>query len=526
MKFAMRLPVSLLAAALLAWPATPQQGNPVNPTRAAVKAGCQPQLDAATRIADFNAPRYGGMQMLDAYIDSAMYMSDRDVKQQLDTEQKRITAADYQQATYSAAMACFYIHILDYRASHATTKPSRTYYSVCERNREKIIETLRGRGLEAYAATYDLFNIDMNEKWIQLYQGCVAYDRTIKDYDDFTREIVAKARQHCAGPHNAQLECTQWGYGRPADNKRYYEAFVIEFNKAISDPNYSADLGSAKGPDGKVVQAGSAPLPAPKPVAQAPAPVAQAPAPIPKAAPPPAPVAVAKPATSAPAPAPTPQASPGPQTKLNTSLLDRALGGARGTGAGSGQNGDSSAARDGGAPVADRGAAEPAADKQPKQAIDPITPSGQALQMQAANSWSQRSDSVAANKKRKVHFGDNDATPCVRVDATGNKVEWGVEGRYRITNTCSYPVEVAWCANVRECNGPGGNLWTIGAGRGYPIFFSDEANPYIEISACRTGANAKPLPGPYGSFSEDHLPPHPASAPAVHVMTKHICGGG
>ena len=101
-----------------------------------------------------------------------------------------------------------------------------------------------------------------------------------------------------------------------------------------------------------------------------------------------------------------------------------------------------------------------------------------------------------------------------------------MDSKQIITNTCSYPVEVAWCANVRECNGPGGNLWTIGAGRGYPIFFSDEANPYIEISACRTGANAKPLPGPYGSFSEDHLPPHPASAPAVHVMTKHICGGG
>ncbi len=507
MKIAMRLPVSLLAAGLLAWPATPQPGDPVNPTRAAVKAGCQPQLDAATRIADFNAPRYGGMQMLDAYIDSAMYMSDRDVKSQLDAEQKRITAADYQQATYSAAMACFYIHILDYRASHAATKPSRTYYSVCERNREKIIETLRGRGLEAYAATYDLFNIDMNEKWIQLYQGCVAYDETIRDYDDFTRDIVADAREHCAGPHNARLECTQWGVGRPADNQRYYEAFVGEFNKAISDPTYSADLGPAKGPDGKTISASSPPPPPPPPQ-----PPVKPPAQVAAAVPPaPAPVAATPPA---------PAASSARSDKTGISLLDRALGGGRG----------------GGTPVADGGAAGAGADKQAgktpvvdktpaAQAQDPITPEGQRLQMQAANAWPQRQGAVAPGKQRRVHFGDNDATPCVRVDATGNKIEWGVEGRYRIVNTCSYPVDVSWCANVRECNGPGGNLWTIRAGKDYPIFFSDETNPYIEISACHTGANALPLPGPNGSFSEAHLPPHPASAPVVHVMTKNMCGG-
>ena len=522
MKTAIRLPVSLLAAAAIAMPATSQRGDYSNPTKAELKSLCQPQFNAVTQMPEFNSMRFGGMSMLDNEIDVAFRKSEAELRNTIASEQRRLAQSDYPVQLWITATLCFYTRVIDHRASHAApTRVQETYSSVCARNREKVQETLKERGLEAYAATYDLFNIDMNEKWVQLYQPCIDYDSTIESYEEFTREKAQEARAYCAsGRNNPRTECTQYGTMNAAENQRYYEAWLIEWRKAMQDPNYSADFGPAEGPDGKPVR--SAPPPSPPPPPPPPPPPIVA-----NASPPPAPVASAPKAGGT-----------GAGDKAGMSARDRALADRKAR-SGAGSDGGSSVSGSGGngtqladavtpgpkPPVkGDKSGKGDAADKPPAQ-LDPITPEGQRLQMQASNKWPDRYGPYAKGKQRKMHFGDNDATPCIRVDATGNKIEWGVEGRYKLVNVCSYPLEVAWCANVKECNGPGGNLWTIDAGKDYPIFFSDETNPYIEVGACLIGATAKPLPGPYGSFSELHKSPHPSSAPGVHQMTKNMCQG-
>lgn len=143
-----------------------------------------------------------------------------------------------------------------------------------------------------------------------------------------------------------------------------------------------------------------------------------------------------------------------------------------------------------------------------------------------------KKDQAAANanynatKTRKLHNRLNDVTPCLAVDPTGVREEWGMEGRFRIRNTCSFPVEASWCANKKECESGHGSLWKLPPKATWPIFFADVANPMIGIGGCRTDETKRPLPSDAainaaGGINTSHKQPMPY--PGVAIMPGHRC---
>lgn len=131
-----------------------------------------------------------------------------------------------------------------------------------------------------------------------------------------------------------------------------------------------------------------------------------------------------------------------------------------------------------------------------------------------------------ATKTRKLHNRLNDVTPCLAVDPTGVREEWGMEGRFRIRNTCSFPVEASWCANKTECDAGRGSLWKLPPKGTWPIFFADVANPTIGIGGCRTEEDRQPLPSDAaiaaaGGINTSHKQPIPS--PGVSAMPNHRC---
>jgi hypothetical protein len=131
------------------------------------------------------------------------------------------------------------------------------------------------------------------------------------------------------------------------------------------------------------------------------------------------------------------------------------------------------------------------------------------------------------SRSHNVNNHADDATDCLSVVKTGTKVEWGTSGKFKLINTCSYPVEAAWCANTKACEGHAGNLWTIGAGRDYPIFFADESAPDIRVGACRVQSQRTSKVDVVadgrgaGQIDTSHKPPQPA--PGVSIMQDHSC---
>lgn len=128
------------------------------------------------------------------------------------------------------------------------------YDSVCERNFKKIDYVMQDKKISQAAATYDLFLRDINWYGAKVLEPCIGISaeaaRLYKDgMDQYNR-----SRQYCAGPH-PKYECTQWGAsggisdngGNPFNNPAWYAAWKAEVDKALSDPNYSAELGSVTG---------------------------------------------------------------------------------------------------------------------------------------------------------------------------------------------------------------------------------------------------------------------------------------
>lgn len=151
-----------------------------------------------------------------------------------------------------------------------------------------------------------------------------------------------------------------------------------------------------------------------------------------------------------------------------------------------------------------------------------ITPDWQSKLSQSSAAADQRSSDLA-KKTRKYHNGANDATNCISVALTGTRVEWGIDGKMRMVNTCEYPVAVSWCANTHDCEGGHGNLWTINPGQEWPIFFVDIDHPDVRIGACRVAPQAVPPPPPGAPApSERHLEPL-GSLAGVHASTKNVC---
>jgi hypothetical protein len=123
----------------------------------------------------------------------------------------------------------------------AGTKSSSKYSSVCKRNNEKIDKILVARGVTNYASSYDLFLRDYNLMGAKLYQPCVESDPKAADIYRRAMAEYDRINQYCAGPHES-YQCTQWGTGEPDSNRNWYAVFSAEANKALSNPNYSADL--------------------------------------------------------------------------------------------------------------------------------------------------------------------------------------------------------------------------------------------------------------------------------------------
>lgn len=93
-------------------------------------------------------------------------------------------------------------------------------------------------------------------------------------------------------------------------------------------------------------------------------------------------------------------------------------------------------------------------------------------------------DSAYGKKSRIIARDGRHAMACVKlVDlAPGNS---SVSGGGRVlSNQCSGPVEVAWCSMGGECERNAGNMWTIQAGRSWPVDREHE----IRWGACH-GAN-------------------------------------
>lgn len=126
---------------------------------------------------------------------------------------------------------------------------------------------------------------------------------------------------------------------------------------------------------------------------------------------------------------------------------------------------------------------------------------------------------------RTIHNRANDATACLAVEPTGVKMEWGIEGRYRIRNNCSYPVEASWCANMADCGAGRGNKWNLAPNMAWPIYFADVTNPNIQVGACKSGSAKAPPLGQQtverNGFDASRVQPTPELG--VSLLPLHIC---
>ncbi len=175
--------------------------------------------------------------------------------------------------------------------------------------------------------------------------------------------------------------------------------------------------------------------------------------------------------------------------------------------------------------------AAPPLSASPPAATGGTEPSARSMEVYLAGQeqFSRRTADEAARsdggRSRLVHNRANDATACIRVEPTGVQQEWGIEGRYRLRNTCGYPISASWCANGAECALGRGNLWTIRAGGEWPIFFADPTRPHIQVGACKAGEARQPPLGQQNveqaGFSEDR--DLPAPAPGVSLLMNHRC---
>ncbi len=123
------------------------------------------------------------------------------------------------------------------------------YSSVCVRNLQKIDNDMAASNTRQAGASNDLWLRNINQLVAQLFQPCIGYDSYAAQQRDRALKEDARIAQACAGAHSA-VECLQWGYGSPDLNRNYYTVFKAEWDRAISDPNFSASLGTAAGPGG------------------------------------------------------------------------------------------------------------------------------------------------------------------------------------------------------------------------------------------------------------------------------------
>jgi hypothetical protein len=138
-------------------------------------------------------------------------------------------------------------------AMSSRTDTRARYASVCDRNWAKILNGVRARAI-AQSGYNDLWIRDFNWYSAKVFEPCIgtspdsasAYQHAMKEYN--------RINNFCAGPHD-EWECLQWGTsggisdngGHPYNNPAYYAGWKADVDRALSDPDYSADLGTASG---------------------------------------------------------------------------------------------------------------------------------------------------------------------------------------------------------------------------------------------------------------------------------------
>ncbi len=119
-----------------------------------------------------------------------------------------------------------------------------THNSVCERNVEKINNVMRN--IEIYGMTNDSFIKDTQWFYTKLFEPCIGSSERAASLYKSAMDEYNKIRQYCASPHPSH-ECTQWGAsGYTSHNMEWYQNWKAEVDRALSDPNYSAELGPVK----------------------------------------------------------------------------------------------------------------------------------------------------------------------------------------------------------------------------------------------------------------------------------------
>ena len=134
-------------------------------------------------------------------------------------------------------------------AAAGSGESNAKYSSVCMRNAQKVQDRMIAGDYRSTFATYDLAYLETQRLFAQVFQPCIGTDADAKRYYDQNMQNYTNGQQHCAGQHH-QVECTQWGFGDQAMNQRSYEFTRAEVQRALSDPAYSRDMGTAKGEGG------------------------------------------------------------------------------------------------------------------------------------------------------------------------------------------------------------------------------------------------------------------------------------
>lgn len=142
----------------------------------------------------------------------------------------------------------------DKESAAMTLRSGGSYDSVCERNRKKIDQVMQDSKLIAAGATYDLFMKDAHWNIAKLHEPCMGSDAKAAQIYKSEMETYNKVSEYCAGPHR-KYECTRWGAeggvsdngGNPYNNPAWYAKWKSEVDKALSNPDYSADLGPVSG---------------------------------------------------------------------------------------------------------------------------------------------------------------------------------------------------------------------------------------------------------------------------------------
>jgi len=123
-----------------------------------------------------------------------------------------------------------------------TFTSAASFDSVCERNDKKIEQILMQAGNRYYALD-DQITIEIVKLGVKLKEPCSAFSKkSARDVERGKKDII----EIC------DVTCNKWsgwdkGSNEEISTQKFYELFKREVEKALIDPNYSAELGNVRG---------------------------------------------------------------------------------------------------------------------------------------------------------------------------------------------------------------------------------------------------------------------------------------